>query len=230
MDATQLEAEEPLTLGELADLNDRRAAQYALLARLYRAEVDQALWNELGGMRFPARSGSEPVDEGYRLIAGYLGAPHGDAITELAVDYVRTFIGTRTDAYGAAYPYESVYTSEKRLKMQAARDEVLAIYRANNVAKQESWHEGEDHVALELEFMQVLADRTAEALRAGDEERAAALLRTQRGFLGEHLASWTPMMTADMRRFARTAFYKGLASLTDGALVSDAAVLAELVG
>lgn len=230
MDTTIQVDEQPLSLEELANLNDCRAAQYALLARLFRVEVDQALLDELAGMHFPAHTGNEVTDEGYRLIAGYLGAPHADVLTELAVDYVRAFIGTRTDAYGAAYPYENVYTSEKRLKMQAARDEVLAIYRANGIAKQESWHEGEGHVALELEFMQVLATRTAESLRAGDEERAVGLLRTQYGFLEEHLRSWTSMMTADMRKFARTAFYRGLASLTDGMLASDAAVLEELVG
>lgn len=97
-------------------------------------------------------------------------------ITELAVDYVRTFIGSGNNGYSAAYPFESVYTSPKRLLMQGARDEVLVIYRAAGLEKSESWGDGEDHVALELEFMEVLGSRALEALKSGDEEGAAGFL------------------------------------------------------
>ena len=41
--------------------------------------------------------------------------------------------------------------------MQDARDEVLVLYRAFGLDKQESWKEGEDHIALELEFEQIYA-------------------------------------------------------------------------
>jgi TorA maturation chaperone TorD len=62
---------------------------------------------------------------------------------------VRAFIGHGNNAYSAAYPYESVYTSEKRLMMQDARDEVLAIYRSCHLDKAASWKENEDHIAVE---------------------------------------------------------------------------------
>ena len=142
---------------------------------------------------------------------------------------MRTFIGHGVDAFSAAYPFESVYTSEKRLLMQDARDEVLAIYRAAGLDKKESWKEGEDHIALELEFEQVLANRTTEALKRGDEDEAAALLTTQQNFLNDHLISWVPMMTADMKRFAQTDLYQGLAYLTDGFLETDRAFLEDVL-
>ena len=88
------------------------------------------------------------MDEGYRMICGYLSQADGTVLTELAVDYVRAFIGSGNDGFSAAYPYESVYTSPKRLMMQDARDEVLVLYRAFGLDKQESWKEGEDHIAL----------------------------------------------------------------------------------
>lgn len=236
-DGAGVPEQDEMTTEELAVLCDQRASQYGLLARLYRVEVDRELLDELCGMRFPAQTGNDDIDRGYRLISTYLGAGHVDTLTELAVDYVRVFLGNGNDTYSAAFPFESVYTSEKRLTMQDARDEVLAIYRANGVGKQESWHEAEDHIACELEFMQVLATRTAQALRAGDEaqagegetaeERVANLLATQRDFLEKHLARWTPMLTADMRTFARTDFYQGLSWLTDGMLATDAALLSE---
>mgnify|MGYP000335071209 FL=1 len=45
------------------------------------------------------------------MICGYLSQADGTVLTELAVDYVRAFIGSGNDGFSAAYPYESVYTS-----------------------------------------------------------------------------------------------------------------------
>ena len=143
----------------LIQLTEQRADTYGLLSRLYRVEIDQELLDELCGMRFPASTGNKDADEGYRRIATYLSNLWENSLTDLAVDYVRCFIGHGVDAYSAAYPFESVYTSEKRLLMQEARDEVLAIYRSMGLDKQSTWKEGEDHVAVELEFMQIMCQR-----------------------------------------------------------------------
>ncbi len=205
----------------LIQLTEQRADTYGLLSRLYRVEIDQELLDELCGMRFPASTGNKDADEGYRRIATYLSNLWENSLTDLAVDYVRCFIGHGVDAYSAAYPFESVYTSEKRLLMQEARDEVLAIYRSMGLDKQSTWKEGEDHVAVELEFMQIMCQRTVEALRAGKDDDAFSLLMTQKNFLEDHLVAWTPMMTADLKRFAKTGLYEGLAYLTDGFLETD---------
>lgn len=212
----------------LAALISQRADTYGLISRLYRVEVDQELLDELCGMRFPASTGNPEADQGYRLIATYLSNLWENSVTDLAVDYVRCFIGHGVDAYSAAYPFESVYTSEKRLLMQEARDEVLAIYRSAGLDKQETWKEGEDHIAVELEFMQILSQRTVDALSRGDEEEAFNLLVTQRNFADDHLVSWVPMMTADLKRFAKTDFYRGLAYLTDGFLSTDREFLEDI--
>ncbi len=220
---------ETASADELITLMEQRAATYGLLSRLYRVELDQEMLDQLRGMRFPAATGNSDVDEGYLRIARFLSNTWENSITDLSVDYVRVFIGHGVDAFSAAYPFESVYTSEKRLLMQDARDEVLAIYRANGLDKKDTWKEGEDHLALELEFEQTLANRTVEALRRGDEEEAAALLTTQQNFLSDHLISWVPMMTADMKRFAKTDLYQGLAYLTDGLLDTDRAFLEDIL-
>ena len=202
----------------LIQLTEQRADTYGLLSRLYRVEIDQELLDELCGMRFPASTGNKDADEGYRRIATYLSNLWENSLTDLAVDYVRCFIGNGMDAFSAAYPFESVYTSPKRLMMQEARDEVLAVYRSEGLDKLPSWKESEDHIALELEFMAVLGDRIVTAAEASDEAEVERLLSTQRNFLEDHLASWAPLMTADLRRFAQCGLYQGLASLTDGFL------------
>lgn len=215
-------------LAQIADLMNMRARTYGMLARLFRVEVDKETLDEMRGMRFPTATGSDLVDAGYRQLYTYLRRAWEDSIRELAVDYVKCFIGHGVNGYSAAYPYESVYTSERRLMMQEARAEVLQVMRDNEL-KRDRWNEGEDHIALELEFMQRMALRTEEDLRAGDEDAAAEKLETQRAFVNDHLLNWLPMLVGDMQQFAQTDFYKGLGNLTLGFAQQDAETLDELL-
>lgn len=217
------------TQDELIAVNEQRAATYGFLSRLYRNEVTPELLDELHGLRYRVSTGNDLVDEGHRLIATYLSGLWANSTTELAADYMRTFFGHGYNGHAAAYPFESVYASEKRLLMQDARDEVLALYRAAGLAKQESWKEGEDHIALELEFMQVLASRTAQALKDGRQDDAYRLVKHQRNFMEDHLGAWAPLLCEQMRTFSRTDFYKGLAYMTEGFLQTDAELMGDLL-
>lgn len=214
---------------DISSLMQSRAQTYGLISRIFRVEADRELLDEMRTMRFPTSTGNDNVDEGYKLLYTYLKKLWDESVTELAIDYVRTFVGHGVNAFSAAYPFESVHTSERRLLMQEARDEVLAIYRANNLKRGDTWNEGEDHIALELEFMQVMANRTAEALEAGDEDGAIVLLRTQYGFLEDHLINWVPMLVSDMGKFAQTDFYKGAAQLLLGFVETDEELLRDLL-
>ncbi|WP_302233446.1 molecular chaperone [uncultured Adlercreutzia sp.] len=212
----------------LVELMNARARSYGMLARLFREEVDLPTLRELQQMRFPQATGNAAADEGYHQLYNYLKRAWDDSVTELAIDYVSTFIGHGVNGYSAAYPYESVYTSERRLLMQEARAEVLATLRENELVRG-NWNEAEDHIALELEFMQRMALRAAEALGDAAEEEAIAYLRTSYDFLENHLLNWVPMLVADMRMHARTLFYQGLGQLTFGTLQEDETVLRELL-
>jgi len=215
---------------ELVGLMEQRATTYGLLSRLYYKEIDQGFLDELKEARYPANTGNASVDKGYLLIVTYLSNVWEDSLNELAVDFARTFIGSGSDAYSAAFPFESVHTSEKRLLMQDARDEVLAQYRKAGLAKQSLWKESEDHVSAELEFMFILCNRTVEALLKSDEDEASDLLASQLGFMADHLYAWSPMLTGEMRRFAKTDLYQGLSWLTDGFLEADFAFLEDVFG
>ena len=83
----------------IADVLRGRMATYQFLSRLFRVEVDQELYDTLMSMRFPANTGNALVDEGYRMICGYLSQADGTVLTELAVDYVRAFIGSGNDGF-----------------------------------------------------------------------------------------------------------------------------------
>ena len=214
---------------ELVDFMTRRARTYGLLARIFRVEVDGKFLEELRHLRFPTSTGSEHVDYGYRTMYNYLKGTWEDTLLDLARDYARTFIGHGNNGRSAAYPFESVHTSEKRLLMQDARDEVLAIYRANLLKKGEEWNDCEDHIALELEFMQVMSERTAKALKEGKEDEAVEMLKTQRAFVGQHLANWVPMFVSDIKYFSQTDLYIGAGELLLGFVQTEVEALDDLL-
>lgn len=223
------ESADTVNTAELIEVFRQRTATYGLLSRLFASEIDEALLTELHDSRYPVHTGNDLADEGNRLIATYLSGMWENTLTELAADYMRTFFGHGYSGHAAAYPFESVYTSEKRLLMQSARDEVLALYRAAGLSKQERWKEGEDHVALELEYLQILSGRIVEALRKGDTEQALGWIKSSYNFLDLHLSGWVPLFTAEVDKFARTDFYRGLALLTEGFLETDRELLEDLL-
>ena len=214
---------------ELVDFMTRRARTYGLLARIFRVEVDGKFLEELRHLKFPTSTGNEHVDYGYRTMYNYLKGTWEDTLLDLARDYARTFIGHGNNGRSAAYPFESVHTSEKRLLMQDARDEVLAIYRANLLKKGEEWNDCEDHIALELEFMQVMCERTAKALKEGKEDEAVEMLKTQRAFVGQHLANWVPMFVSDIKYFSQTDLYIGAGELLLGFVQTEVEALEDLL-
>ena len=214
---------------ELVDFMTRRARTYGLLARIFRVEVDGKFLEELRHLKFPTSTGNEHVDYGYRTMYNYLKGTWEDTLLDLARDYARTFIGHGNNGRSAAYPFESVHTSEKRLLMQDARDEVLAIYRANLLKKGEEWNDCEDHIALELEFMQVMSERTAKALKEGKEDEAVEMLKTQRAFVGQHLANWVPMFVSDIKYFSQTDLYIGAGELLLGFVQTEVEALDDLL-
>ncbi|MCR5583789.1 MAG: molecular chaperone TorD family protein [Eggerthellaceae bacterium] len=214
---------------EMIDAFEERGVVYSLLSRLYAREVDQETLDDLCETLYPAEDEDCLSAEGYRLIATYLSNIWDESVTELSVDYANCFLGKGVDSFTAAYLNESVYTSEKRLLMQEARVEVLAAYRSAGFVKAEEWHDGEDHIALELDFMRVLNNQAIDALKQGNERKAVRIVKKQLEFLQRHLVSWVPMMTADLKKFARTDLYRGLAFLTEGFLWSDRAFLAGLL-
>jgi len=204
-----------------------RAQTYGLLARLLACEVDAALLEALPDGLLPAQTGVAGLDEGAALVNGYLAAHAGDAAarTELAVDYARLFVVRGKETAGAAYPFESVYASTDGLTVSDARSQMRALYRAAGLVTHGGWNLGEDHIALELQFTQLLGERAADALESGDEGLAARLLGQQLAFLDEHLLRWAPGFCAAMERNARSAFYRGLARFLPAYLAEDRAAL-----
>jgi TorA maturation chaperone TorD len=214
---------------ELEGLLSNRCSMYGFLARVYRVEVDQDLLDRMTDMNLSVEVDAPEISQGYAILRRFLQNQRESALTDLAVDYARTFLGAGLVGGDGAYPYESVYTNADRLVMQDARDEVLKLYREEGLDRAREFNEPEDHLALELEFMAYLCQRSAAALKAGDNGGALGYLQKQHEFLAKHLLAWVPAFSQDVQRLAREEFYRAVAKITVGYLNMERELIGELI-
>ncbi|MFD1670804.1 anaerobic sulfite reductase subunit AsrA [Agrilactobacillus yilanensis] len=201
-----------------AKLMANRKAFYQLLARLYEKELSPKFIQQLAHLTYPTAEQNPQMQAGYQQLKAYFAQqPLAEMADDLASDYAKTFLGAGETKGNAAFPYESVYTSDEKLVLQAAWENVTKIYRANGlVMATEMADIKEDHIAMELKFMAHLCDV------------AEPDLAQQTTFLNEHLLNWTPQFLEDVQTYSRTNFYQGVALLTAGFLAEDAKILATL--
>jgi len=155
--------EQDITAGELADEMRGRAAFYRFLSDAFLHEFTAEQIAAMKGIAAPA--GVDPqIAEGFDAIRRYLSRAGADPRTDLACEYARVFLSAGVYDGLTAEPYESVFTSDDHILMQDARDEVVHIYRENGIDVDASLHMPEDHMGLELEFLALMADRTAKAI------------------------------------------------------------------
>ncbi len=197
-------------------MNNSRIDMYHLLSRLYKKEVDEKLFNSLALINFP-NEGEDEFALGFKLIASFIDEEKFDlekTLDCLAADFAKVFLGAGIKDANAAYPFESVYTSKKKLVMQEAWEEVRSIYGEHQVVLDSNDGEFlEDHIGCELEFMAFLIKESASS-------------KEQLDFLKEHL-SWVEKFASDVEGQADTKFYKGLAKITLGFLNEEKMYLEE---
>lgn len=134
----------------------------------------------------------------------------------LEVDYNRLFVGPSALL---APPYESFYATarleegERGVVRGTPEREVKAEYAAHGLAMPAEFVEFSDHLAVELEYLSLLAKREAEAWELGNEKAALALQDDQESFRGEHLGTWIEPFVRSVAEGARTAFYPAVAVL-----------------
>ena len=216
------------SLLEIAHLMDSRTNVYKVLSRSFREEMDAEFASEFA-KRFVFESDDAQLAQKADAMKVSLQGIDDDAIEMLAVDFDRVFFGMGPITARHAFPYESVYTSEKGIMMQEAYSQVVHAYREQKLAKDEAFTEPEDHIAVELAFMATLAERSAAFLREGHEEAAEQTVMQQLSFAKEHLLNWVDIFCVDLAAAADGSFYEHLATFTAAFVKEDAAVLEDIL-
>lgn len=143
---------------------------------------------------------------------GRLGAAFAaEDLQTLLVDYTRLFLGPVDPR---ARPYGSTWLTGESTLMQDATMDALELYREGGFEIDDTFRDLPDHVAVELEFLYVLAFRQHQAAQDGDAEARAAAEDLERRFLARHLGAWVAPFTSAVHAGAETAFYRALAELT----------------
>lgn len=217
-----------VTAAELADLMDSRANVYKVLSRSYLKEIDAAFAREFAE-EFSFESSNDEMVRVLNAAKEALSGVDDNALELLAVDFDRVFFGMGPLTARHAFPYESVYTSERGIMMQEAYAQVVHVYREQHLAKDKGFTEPEDHIAVELAFMATLSERTATFLREGLEEAAEETIRQQITFANSHLLNWIDRFCVDLAQAASGTFYEYIATFTKLFVQEDIALLSEMV-
>jgi putative dimethyl sulfoxide reductase chaperone len=217
----------------LAALLSARAFAYDVVKSAFAQEPSPAYLRLLvdGGILqvFPFADSETGIAQAVRRVEGYLGQPDvmsGEHCDRLRWDYTRMFIGPGTPC---APPWESIYRDAEHLHFSGETLAVRQAYGKYGLAPKGFGREPDDHLGLELEFMQKLSEMAKEKAGAGDEPGVVEGLTDQAAFLDAHLLRWVPAWSKDVVRGAETEFYRGMAQLLEAYLHFDRALLADVL-
>lgn len=228
-------------VAELVAVTENRRHLYDFLSRCYRTEMDGEFAQALSSMEFACDDQvlMEQMEQMKRCVSDA-----DDALLEhFAVLYNRIFFGMGPIGAKRAFPYESVYTSQKGLLMQDAYEATRIEYRMHGLEKSQSFPEPDDHLAVQLAFVAWLCGGVVEAAGAGDEAAVENALTDQLRFITNHLMNWVDRFTAEMAIATQAAaaerdegdnvpelFYLALAKFTILFLCFDVESMQSLLG
>lgn len=177
----------------------------------------------------PSTMEAEPpvdaMDGAWLALANAAPEPEAVSLDELGSEFTRLFSGVQ-ESLGPPPPFESVWREDRLIGESTAQ--VIAAYAKSGFADIAPEAGPQDHVAVELKFLALLALREAEAWRAGDQAAARQRLIQQSDFIKQHLAVWAPRWADAVIQQARLPLFAALAGLLKAGLDQAALELAEL--
>lgn len=180
-----------------------RSSVYRLLSRFYLKEVDLEFLTRLKGKEIIDSLNELGNDFGKILNS----KPEEKLLNELAEEYAAMFI-----VPGGIPPYESVRL--KGMLCQEPEWKTREFYKRCGLVVKEDCKIFSDHLGMELEFMDYLADKEASAWENKDEKTAMEWATLQKEFFSNHLDKWVFDFLNDMDKCAFHQFYKEAAKLT----------------
>ncbi len=183
------------------------------LIRLHDRELDAETLAALRAAEFPHGLALPPAGEAGQQACANMAAALTEpaSLDELAADYAAIYLN---NSLGAS-PYESVWLSDDHLACAAPMFELRELYAAAGLRAADWRSRFDDHVVLQLQYLQHL-------LRVPAEGRQAA------SFIDEHVGYWFPDFAQRVSLFCATSFYAALAELTHVWLQRLRGVLGEI--
>ncbi len=186
-----------------------RSQVYGLLATLFRAEPEEAFLKELQG---PGLSGVFS-ELGLDLGEDLQEKPVEESVEELAVEYTRLFLGPGPHISAHESVFIEVDGGAGGLWGKKTV-EVKKFIETAGLTYDTEFHGIPDHVSVELEFLQKLAEWEAGKWAEDDTENAIFCLGVEKRFIEEHLGRWVPELCDKVVAQAELPFYKEIARFT----------------
>lgn len=195
--------------------------QEILAARQYLYRVFQSLFGESPSADILGNIDPELVDESFAILFGgevpepaaklrqLLGNTANLDFDAVKTNYTKLFIGIDDPL---ARPWESVHLSHEHRLFTRETLAVRKMYAAQGVRCELYPHVADDHIALELGFLQYLGMRALES----DTPECARYLEASLAFVQEHLGKWIGIFASRISAYSKDSLY---------ALASDAACL-----
>ena len=196
-----------------------RAAVYAFLARAltypdatHRAALEAEILPVLRGLR--------PADE---AVAASLAA---------TVEATQAPLEDLRRAHSELFPpvgssdcavYEAPYRTRDLFQETDILADIAGFYRAHGLVVGGRERERPDHIAVELEFMALLARKEAHALAELGRGEVEVCRSTQDAFLRDHLGGWGCAFGERLQRLTAHPFYRATGALLTVWLASDMA-------
>jgi putative dimethyl sulfoxide reductase chaperone len=185
------------------------------------------LWNQIVTEQLFANwvlSDDDPFTRrGLELLNTFTQQADDATLALMRADYAALLVGP---AKLKAPPWESVYLSRDHILFEKQTVEVRAFYAAYGLQTNRLHVEPDDHFGLELLF---LAHLFGTALAQHAENNPVEQARIMGGvtrFIEEHLLKWAEPFLARVVYHAETDYYRGMAYLAGGMLLSLCAKLA----
>ncbi|MBI3592224.1 MAG: molecular chaperone TorD family protein [Nitrospirae bacterium] len=137
-------------------------------------------------------------------------------LNDLSIEFARLFIGPKNPP---ALPYASFYLSESKAMMSDVTIDVRKIYLNAGMAVKELYSFPDDHIGIELEFLQYLTEKIIDSFEQGHRDEASRLYEIREDFLKDHMALWAPLFADKVIEEAPDDFYKGAAFVLKGIIL-----------
>jgi TorA maturation chaperone TorD len=194
----------------MQELAGHRSSIYGFLAAVYRQELTSGLLQQMKAPRF-----QEVLSNlGVKLNNGFFQNSEGEMLENLAIEYTRLFVGPGKHIS----PHESVHHQKDGVQSGQLWGELTGqvknIIESAGLEYKSEYTGLPDHISVELEFMQQVIQREAQAWEADDDETARLCLKNEKNFVDQHLSGWIPAFCKKVNAAAEMPFYREMARLT----------------
>lgn len=194
----------------MSETATERSNIYGLLAVIYNREPTISTLRQIKNPQFLEVLSDLEI----QLEDDFLNQPEEKLIEDLAVEYTRLFLGPGKHIS----PHESVHHERDdgdwgRLWGKSTV-EVKKFIEASGLEYKSEYSGLPDHISVELEFMQKVTEREAQAWEGKDKAGALYCLKIEKKFVDEHLKKWIPIFCNKVITETESSFYKEMAKLT----------------